>query len=88
MSELSATWQLQDAKNKFSQVVNNALQHGPQIVTRRGKNAVVILSYDEYLQLQPPERSIADALLRAPQLDEPLDFKLERSQDTWRAVEL
>ena len=30
-------WQLQDAKNRFSEIVNKALRDGPQVVTRRGK---------------------------------------------------
>ncbi|OGO19618.1 MAG: hypothetical protein A2Z14_19590 [Chloroflexi bacterium RBG_16_48_8] len=36
-------WQLQEAKNNFSEVVNKALSDGPQIITRRGKKVVVIL---------------------------------------------
>ena len=45
------SWQLQDAKNRFSQVVNEALAVGPQVVTRHGSQAVVILSYEEYRRL-------------------------------------
>jgi len=37
-------WPLQDAKNKFSEVVNNAVHRGPQIITRRGVQTVVVLS--------------------------------------------
>jgi antitoxin Phd len=45
------SWQLQDAKNRFSQVVNEALAIGPQVVTKHGTQAVVILSYEEYRRL-------------------------------------
>ena len=36
-------WQLQDAKNRFSKVVQKARQEGPQVVTLRGERAAVIL---------------------------------------------
>ena len=44
-------WQLQEAKNHFSEVVNKALEEGPQTVTRHGEEIVVILSKAEYNQL-------------------------------------
>jgi prevent-host-death family protein len=44
-------WTLQDAKNRFSQVVDAALDGRPQEVTRRGKPAVVVLSATEYARL-------------------------------------
>lgn len=44
-------WTLQDAKNRFSAVVDAALAGTPQEVTRRGKPAVVILSAEEYRRL-------------------------------------
>jgi prevent-host-death family protein len=42
------TWQLQEAKNRFSRVVENAMKEGPQIITRRGVEVAIVLSYDEY----------------------------------------
>ena len=45
---MGTVWKLQDAKSPFSKVVENALKSGPQYVTRRGKNAVVILSVRDY----------------------------------------
>lgn len=44
-------WSVQDAKNKFSAVVDAALAGQPQQVTRRGKPAVVVLSAQEYQRL-------------------------------------
>lgn len=44
-------WTVQDAKNRFSAVIDAALAGTPQEVTRRGKPAVVILSADEYHRL-------------------------------------
>lgn len=66
-------WPLQDAKNRFSAVVDAALAGSPQRVTRRGKPAVVILAVDEYERLRNAERAnaptLADLLLSIPQDD-------------------
>lgn len=45
------TWQLQDAKNRLSEVVDTSLSKGPQIISRRGKNTAVVLSYVDYKKL-------------------------------------
>ena len=83
----TATWQLQDAKNKFSQVVNHALSSGPQIVTRRGQRTAVVISYDEFVKLKKPQsQSIATALLDAPLIDGSLDTTIPN--DSWREIEL
>ncbi len=64
-------WPLQDAKNKFSAVVEAALAGTPQQVTRRGKPAVVVLSTTEYERLRRMEKSaapgLAELLLGMPQ---------------------
>ena len=70
-------WPLQDAKNRFSAVVNAALSGNPQQVTRRGKPAVVVLAVDEYERLCHMEKaaapSFADLLLAIPQDGEKFD---------------
>ena len=64
-------WPLQDAKNKFSAVVEAALAGTPQQVTRRGKPAVVVLSTSEYERLRRMEKAaapgLAELLLEIPQ---------------------
>jgi prevent-host-death family protein len=65
-------WQLQDAKNKFSQVVQKARQEGPQVVTVRGERAVVILSARDYDALRAKRPSFVDALLSGPAWDDEL----------------
>ncbi len=45
------TWQVQDAKQRFSELVQRALDEGPQFVTRRGKVAVVVVAAKEYEHL-------------------------------------
>ena len=67
-------WPLQDAKNKFSAVVEAAVAGNPQRVTKRGKPAVVVLAVDEYERLHRLEKTtapeFADLLLAIPQDDE------------------
>jgi prevent-host-death family protein len=47
------TWQLQEAKAKFSQVVEKAMKGEPQLVTKHGEKAVVVLDYEAYQRLEP-----------------------------------
>lgn len=66
-------WQLQDAKNRFSAVVDAALSGEPQHVTRRGRPAVVVLSEEEYERLSALDEAsvptFAELLLEMPQDD-------------------
>jgi prevent-host-death family protein len=68
-------WTLQDAKNRFSEVVDAAMGGKPQQVTRRGKPAVVVLSATEYARLVfdagVHRGSFADHLLAFPGGDIP-----------------
>jgi prevent-host-death family protein len=46
-------WKLEDAKARFSEVVRRAEQDGPQTVTVRGREAVVVVSAGQFAKLQP-----------------------------------
>lgn len=61
-----SVWQLQDAKSRFSEVVDLSLREGPQMVTRRGEEAVVVLSVREYRWLTGHTPRLIDCLLNAP----------------------
>lgn len=81
-----AEWSLQDAKNRFSAVVNAALAGEPQRVTRRGVPAVVVLSVEDYQRLCQVEKAAAptfiDHLLAIPQATDDDTFELPpRSRD-------
>lgn len=65
-------WQLQDAKNRFSKVVEMARTEGPQTVTVRGRRAVVVLSAQDYDALSAGAPSLVDALLDGPAWDDEL----------------
>jgi prevent-host-death family protein len=60
------TWQLQEAKSRFSEVVDLTLTEGPQLVTRRGEEAVVILAAKDYHRLVGDAPNLIDHLLNAP----------------------
>ena len=77
-------WQLQDAKNRFSEIVKKALREGPQVVTRRGKKTVVIMSIEQYQSLVRPKINIVDFFQESPLRGEDLD--LMRRKDRAREV--
>ncbi len=65
-------WALQDAKNRFSEVIQRARRDGPQTVTLRGERAAVILSAADYDALTRDRPSIVDDLLSGPAWDDDL----------------
>ncbi|MBU2644888.1 type II toxin-antitoxin system prevent-host-death family antitoxin [bacterium] len=78
-------WKLQDAKAKFSQIVEDALKIGPQFVTRRGQKAVVVVSVEEYEKLTSKKPTLKEFLLKCPKIDD--DFEFERQKDYSRSIE-
>ncbi len=77
-------WQLQEAKAKFSELVQKAIDEGPQTVTRRGQPAVVVTSAEQFELMKKRQIDLKDLLpyLTADDLD------LERNKDFPRDVEL
>jgi prevent-host-death family protein len=67
-------WQLQDAKNKFSELVEEALAHGPQTVTKRGQEAVVVMSIQDYKRLSQSRGSVLAVFRKAAPLADGLDL--------------
>lgn len=61
-------WQLQEAKQRFSEVVQRSLDEGPQVVTRRGRETAVVLSMDEYRKLRGDLPEFKEFLLSIPDL--------------------
>ncbi|MGL4242922.1 MAG: type II toxin-antitoxin system Phd/YefM family antitoxin [Beijerinckiaceae bacterium] len=71
-------WQLQDAKNRFSEVVSKARREGPQTVTLRGSRAAVIVSAEEYDRLTAARPTLADHLLAGPAWDDAFVAEVNR----------
>jgi antitoxin Phd len=83
---MNNTWQLQDAKSRFSEVVDQALAHGAQIVTRRGKKAVVVMPFEEYENMTKHRDSLSHFLLSSPLPGS--QVKIKRDKSLPRNIEL
>ncbi len=79
-----STWSLQEAKARFSELVNTCLNQGPQLVTRHGQPAVVLVPASEYESLVRPKTNLKDFFLEAPRVH----LTIDRSAESGRGVEL
>ncbi len=75
-------WQLQEAKQKFSSVVDGALKGDIQIITRHGKDVVAVVKLTDFLNLQNDFRKF---LLNVPKTE---NLEIERSKIYKRDIEL
>ena len=83
---MNKAWKLQDAKAQFSKVVEDALTKGPQVVTRHGEEAVVVVAIEEYKELVSGKPSFTDFLLSFPKISVQKVF--ERQKDFPRDMKL
>ncbi len=79
-------WQLQEAKNRLSELVRKARQEGPQVITLHGRDAAVVVSAGEYLRIARPKGSLVEFVRKSPLAGVALDVR--RSRDTGRPVRL
>jgi len=79
-------WQLQEAKNKLSQVIHDAQTAGPQTITVRGKDTAVVISTEDYQKLTHKKDSLLKFFQESPLADVELD--LTRSKENGRDIEL
>ena len=78
-------WQLQEAKQRFSELVRHARAEGPQVVTKHGEEVAVVVSIEEYRRLTDELPSFKQFLLAALDLDA---LEIDRSRERARVVEL
>lgn len=78
-------WQLQEAKQRFSELVRRATREGPQIVTRHGEEVVVVVAAEEFRRSRSASPTFKDFLRSAPDW-EALDIR--RGAETARVVTL
>lgn len=76
---MARVWQLQEAKNKFSEVVEEAIKQGPQIITKRGVETVIVLSYAEYRRVMLSQKKLSDFFRESPLAEVDLDLRRDRS---------
>jgi antitoxin Phd len=83
---VAKNWQLQEAKNQFSTVVEKALTDGYQVVTRHGQPAVVVMSVEDFRKLMPHSKPLSRFLAESPL--QALAEMPRRSRDLPRSVDL
>jgi prevent-host-death family protein len=85
-------WQIQDAKQRFSEMIRAVRSEGPQVITRHGEDVAVVVDIDEYRRLTRPAADLASILLGGPKLDDVADvfaeIEAQRKADFGRAVDL
>ncbi|TQL66260.1 prevent-host-death family protein [Nocardioides albertanoniae] len=79
------TWQLQEAKQRFSEVVREAVAGSPQTITKHGEEVAVVVSIDDYRRMSGPKISFAEYLLSGPTID---DLDIERDRSLPREIDL
>ena len=80
-----AVWQVQEAKTRLSELIEDAHSKGPQIITRHGSERAVLLSIQDYRALTAHKPDLRAYLLGGPKVD---SFEVERDNDTGREVSL
>lgn len=86
---MGRTWQLQEAKNKLSEVVSRAQTEGPQTITVRGKEVAVVVSLEEHRRARAEKKdgeSLLDFFKRSPLWGSGID--IERRDDYGREIDL
>ena len=86
-------WQIQDAKQRFSEMIRAVTSDGPQVITRHGEDVAVVVDIGEYRRLIRPAVDLAGILLGGPKFDEGTvavfaEIEAERKADFGRAVDL
>jgi prevent-host-death family protein len=76
---MARIWQLQEARNKLSEVVDEAIKHGPQIITKRGVEAVIVLSYDQYRKALLNQKKLSEFFRESPLAKSDLDLRRDKS---------
>lgn len=80
------TWQLQEAKSRFSELVNDVIQDGYCTITKNGRPAVVLISHEEFEKMRTPKNSLGEFLTESPFSS--LDLDIKRDKDPGRDVDL
>jgi antitoxin Phd len=80
-----ARWQVQEAKMRLSQVIEEAQTKGPQMITRHGVDRAVVLSVDDFRALSAHKPDLRDYLLGGPKVD---DFEVASDRDAGHEIVL
>lgn len=86
MAKRNGTWPVAKAKARLSALIDQAIEEGPQTITRRGRKAVVVVSVELWERKSKPQGSIVDFFLNSPLAGSGL--KIPRSKETAREIDL
>jgi len=81
-----ARWQLQEAKNRLSELVRRAQHEGPQTITLHGKDAAVVISASDFSRLPRRKGTLLEFFRRSPLVG--VDLHVTRSRDIGRRIDL
>jgi prevent-host-death family protein len=86
-------WQIQDAKQRFSEMIRAVMRDGPQVITKHGEDVAVVVDIAEYRRLTRPTVDLARILLGGPKLDDAAaevfaEVEAERKTDFGRVIDL
>ncbi len=73
-------WQIQEAKNKFSEVIDEALKNGPQIITKRGVETAIVLSYADYRKILLNQQTLSEFFGASPLAGLDIDLKRDTGE--------
>ena len=79
-------WQLQEAKNRLSEVVRKARNEGPQVISLHGSAAAVVVSAKDFDKMSRPKGKLIDFFRSSPLVG--IKLNLARSKDTGRKIAL
>lgn len=80
----NAHWQIQEAKQRFSELIRSVQSEGPQFVTKHGEEIAVVIDIEEYHRLHPAPRpkTFKEWLLSGPKVDDDfIEVLNERQKD-------
>ena len=79
---MAHNWQFQEAKKKLSEIIEDALKHGPQVITRRGVETAVVLSIADYREMLPGRKRLSQFFRDSPLADLDIDLTRDTSSQS------
>jgi prevent-host-death family protein len=86
MKEENESWSVAEAKARFSEMIDRAIEDGPQVVTRSGRKTVVVVSAEEWSRKTRRKGSLAEFFAASPLRDSGL--KVSRAKNGVRKIDL
>jgi prevent-host-death family protein len=86
-------WQIQEAKQRFSEMIRAVTSKGPQVITRHGEDIAIVIDVREFHRLSRAAVNLTDVLLGGPKVDDSIidvfaEIEAERKTDLERPVDL